>query len=60
MAKTNEPEAPPSAAPVDIFERQKLKASLTNRVFRALKEATDDEMRKQIIAEVASLTKLIQ
>lgn len=53
--KPEEPSKPP-----DIFERVKIKTALTNRIMRALKDATDDDMRKQIIEEVAALSKLFQ
>ena len=47
------------APPPDMFLRQRLKTNLMNRVMRALKEASDDDMRRDIIAEVAALHKLI-
>lgn len=46
--------------PLDLFERHKLKAALTNRIMRALKDAHDDEMRKAILAEVSQMNELMK
>ena len=47
------------APPMSIFDRHTKKSALVNRVFRALKDATDDDMRRDIIREVSSLAGLI-
>lgn len=53
MAKETETAATEPAKP-DIFARHSIKTTLLNRIMRALKDAPDDEMRRQIIQEVAA------
>ena len=52
-------DAQPAEAKMSMFERVKLKNNLIGRVMRALKDAPDDDMRLQIIQEVASLAILV-
>ena len=59
MAKQTETPPPNEPEKISIFERHRIKYALVNRMFRALKDAPDDAMRNEMIAEVSSLTKLI-
>lgn len=54
----SKPETTPSE-PLSMFERVKLKNKLVGRVMRALKDAPDDDLRLQIINEVAALAALV-
>ena len=44
---------------LDIFDRQRIKTNLMNRVMRALRDCPDDAMRLEMLTELASMTKLI-
>ena len=56
MAKQNDE---PVKDSLDIFDRQRLKTTLMNRVMRALRDCPDDAMRIEMLKEISSMTKLI-
>lgn len=58
MPKPND-DPPEKPVPLSIMEYHRIKSALTNRIFRALKDAPDDAMRKAILADVSQMNALM-